>query len=160
MNANDILHYGHLTVKQTLTALPESAWETPGVVGVWSVKDVIAHLTSFELLLVDALRSVQGETPTPVLDRFVELGNAEFNDVEVAKRQGLNAAEVWAQYEETAVLAQTLLAQIPAAKRRQTGTLPWYGAEYDLEDFIAYSNYGHKREHCAQIAGFRDRTKQ
>lgn len=160
MNANDILHYGHLTVKQTLTALPESAWETPGVVGVWSVKDVIAHLTSFELLLVDALRSVQGETATPVLDRFVELGNAEFNDVEVAKRQGLNAAEVWAQYEETAVLAQTLLAQIPAAKRRQTGTLPWYGAEYDLEDFIAYSNYGHKREHCAQIAGFRDRTKQ
>jgi hypothetical protein len=41
-------------------------------------------------------------------------------------------------------------------RRRQNGALPWYGAEYDLEDFIAYSFYGHKREHTAQINVFRD----
>lgn len=39
---------------------------------------------------------------------------------------------------------------------RKVGALPCYGAEYDLEDFIVYSFYGHKREHCAQIAVYRD----
>jgi hypothetical protein len=36
------------------------------------------------------------------------------------------------------------------------GTLPWYGPEYALDDFIVYSYYGHKREHSAQINVFRD----
>ena len=49
-----------------------------------------------------------------------------------------------------------LLAQIPYEGRRLNGTLPWYGEEYDLEDFIIYTFYGHKREHSAQIAAFRD----
>jgi len=160
MNANDVLFYGHRTVKQTIQDLPESAWTTPGVVGIWSVKDVIAHLDSFERLLIDVLRRVQGETDTPTLDRFLELGNARFNDVEVAERQDWTVAEVWQAYQDTAQESQALLAQISVAERRRTGALPWYGKEYDLEDYIAYANYGHKREHCAQIGVFRDQTKQ
>ena len=160
MNAQDVLYYGHETVKQAVQDLPESAWETPGVVGVWSVKDVLAHLASFEQLLVDVLHSLQDDTPTPTLDRFISLGNGRFNDVEVAERQSWRAAEVWQAYEAAAQQAQTLLAQIPLTERRRTGALPWYGAEYDLEDYLAYANYGHKREHCAQIGVFRDQTKQ
>lgn len=52
------------------------------------------------------------------------------------------------------------MARIPATTLRQTGTLPfpWYGGmEYALDDVIAHLNYGHKREHCAYIAAFRDR---
>jgi len=160
MNAEGFLHYGQLTVDQAIAGLPESAWETPGVVGVWSVKDIIAHLASFEKLLVDVLCQVQGQKPTPTLDRFIELGNARFNDVEVAERKGMTVQEVWAEFEETAVQAQNLLAQISIDQRRRTGALAWYGAEYDLEDYIAYSNYAHKREHCAQIGVFRDKTNQ
>ena len=40
--------------------------------------------------------------------------------------------------------------------RRQAGLIDWYGAEYDLEDFLIYSYYGHKREHSAQIEVFKD----
>ncbi len=39
---------------------------------------------------------------------------------------------------------------------KNSGPLPWYGPEYDLDDFIAYTFYGHKREHSAQIAAFAD----
>jgi hypothetical protein len=53
MNAVDILKYGQLTVLRTLDGLPESAWETPGACGVWSVKEIIAHLASYEQVLVD-----------------------------------------------------------------------------------------------------------
>jgi hypothetical protein len=41
----------------------------------------------------------------------------------------------------------------------EIGLLPWYSAEYDLEDYITYAFYGHKREHCAQIAVYRDTLK-
>jgi hypothetical protein len=44
MNATDILKYGQVTALQAINGLPESAWETPGACGVWSVKDIIAHL--------------------------------------------------------------------------------------------------------------------
>ncbi len=47
MNAVDILKYGHLTVIQTIDGFPESAWDTPGACGTWSVKDIIAHLASY-----------------------------------------------------------------------------------------------------------------
>jgi hypothetical protein len=52
-----------------------------------------------------------------------------------------------------------LIRQIPLETRRKSGLLPWYGAEYDLEDYITYAFYGHKREHCAQIAVYRDTLK-
>lgn len=37
--------------------------------------------------------------------------------------------------------------------------MPWYGDAYALDDLIVYMYYGHKREHNAQIAAFRDRFK-
>ena len=51
------------------------------------------------------------------------------------------------------------MGRLPAKRHtqfRENGTLPWYGAEYSLDDFIVYTYYGHKREHAAQIAAFRD----
>ena len=48
----------------------------------------------------------------------------------------------------------------PRTRRREAGTLLWYGAEYDLEDYIAYTFYGHKREHMAQVNVFLDTVKR
>lgn len=156
MNAQDVLTYGHYTVLSAVEDLPEEDWHTPGVCGVWSVKDIIAHLASFEHMLVDLLTSfVSDDAATPTLDAFRDSMEA-FNDDEVAKRRRQSADETLAEYVETYEKTAQLLAQIPDEVRRQNGTLPWYGNEYDLEDFIVYSFYGHKREHCAQIAVYRD----
>jgi uncharacterized damage-inducible protein DinB len=155
MNTNDVLKYGHQTVLQTIEGLPEAEWHTPGVCGVWSVKEIIAHLASFEHLLVDVLNSLLDESPTPTLDKFFE-DHLQFNDTEVLKRRDKTVSEVWAEYEDTHAQTAALMNQIPPETRRQNGILSWYGAEYDLDDFIAYTFYGHKREHCAQIAVFRD----
>ena len=156
MNTDNVLEYGHQMVGQTVKGLPEAEWYTPDVCGVWSVKEIIAHLASFEKLLVDVLTSQMGDDPTPTLDKFLE-DYVAFNDTEVAARQHMTVAEVWAEYSEAQAQTAELLAQIPYEGRRLNGTLPWYGEEYDLEDFIIYTFYGHKREHGAQIAAFRDR---
>ncbi len=69
MNAVDILKYGHLTVLQTLDGFPESAWDTQGACGVWSVKDIIAHLASYEQVLVDVLTSFGSEWSYPYVEQ-------------------------------------------------------------------------------------------
>lgn len=155
MNARDILKYGQQTVLQTLHSLPEASWETPGACGVWSVKDIIAHLASYERVLVDILTTVTGGGSTPVLNTFIELGS-QFNDSEVNRRKERTIQDVLAEFNDTHIQVMSLLVNIPSKTLRQSGMLPWYGMEYALDDILVYMYYGHKREHSAQIAVFRD----
>ena len=156
MNATDILKYGHLTVLKTIDGLPEAEWDTGGVCGWWSVRHIIAHLASYEAVLVDVLNGFVGGGPTPTLDEYTR-AYAEFNDDQVAARKDKTPAEVLAEYNALQAGTMALIEQIPEETRRRPGTLPWYGMEYALDDFIVYQYYGHKREHCAQIAVFRDK---
>ena len=156
MNAVDILKYGHQTALQATEGFPEGEWETAGACGVWSVKDIIAHLASYEEVLVDILSTFIGRHPTPYLDRFIELGG-QFNDTEVEKRQRRTVREVLDEFNDTYAQVMSLAEQIRPEQFRETGTLPWYGMGYSLDDVIVYMYYGHKREHSAQIAAFRDR---
>lgn len=158
MNTSDILKYGHDTVLQAVDGLPEAEWVTPGVCGVWSVKDVIAHLASVELLIRDAVSTLGEGGPTPYLDAFKRKDPA-LNDAEVACRRSWSVARTLGEYTETAERVMALAARLPAETIRRTGSLPWYGDEYALEDFLVYTSYGHKCEHSAQVAVFRDRLK-
>ena len=155
MNASDILKYGQGTVHQAIEGLPESAWETPGACGVWSIKDIIAHLASYEHVLVDVLSTFVGGTSTPYLNKFTDPGG-NFNDPEVAARKGKSVKEVLDEFNDTYAQVMSLITRIPVETFRQAGTIPWYGLEYALDDYIVYAYYGHKREHSAQIAAFRD----
>jgi hypothetical protein len=156
MNATDILKYGHQTALQTIESFPEAAWEEAGACGVWSVKDIIAHLASYEEVLVDILSGFVRRLPTPYLDKFTEPGG-QFNDTEVERRRGRTVREVLDEFNDAHAQVMSLAAQIRPEQFRQTGTLAWYGMDYALDDVIVYMYYGHKREHSAQIAAFRDR---
>jgi hypothetical protein len=156
MNAIDVLRYGQLTLLGTLEGLPADARDQPGACGIWSVKDIFAHLASYELVLVDVLRSAAAEgSDTPRLDRFVSLREA-FNDTEVADRMPMGFEDVLAELADAHAETLRLVAGIPAERLREPGTLPWYGADYAIDDLIVYQYYGHKREHGAQVEAFRD----
>jgi hypothetical protein len=156
MNADGILKYGHYTVLAAIDGLDETHWETNTVCGVWSVKDIIAHLSSYEQMLIDVFTSVIDPTaPTPTLNTYTQDIEA-FNAAQVGMRRAYSVPEVLAEYNHLVEQTQQMLAQVPVNVRDQEGVLPWYGEEYDLDDFIVYTFYGHKREHTAQIAVFRD----
>jgi hypothetical protein len=155
MNVLDVLKYGHQTLLASIEGLPDADWEVPGAAGAASIKDLLAHLASMEQALVEVLQGFLGGGPTPYLDAM--RNGDQFNDDQIARRRVTPAREVLAEYEEAHARAMALAAQIPAEDFRRNGALPWYGAEYDLEDFIVYTYYGHKREHSAQIGGLRDR---
>jgi hypothetical protein len=167
MNAQDVLKYGHLTLLHTIEGLPESEWATSGVCGVWSVRDIIAHLASYEHVLAEVLSTFlsdsgsaafgQDASATPTLKAFLD-PSGQFNDAQVALRKDRTSADVLAEYKGVQERVMALVEQISAEVLRKTGTLPWYGMEYALDDYIVYAYYGHKREHSAQIAVFRDRV--
>jgi uncharacterized protein (TIGR03083 family) len=158
MNANDVLKYGHDTVIQAIDGLTDAQWRAPGVCGVWTAKDVVAHLAAVELLIVEVLTTQVGGGPTPYLDAF-KRKEPDLNDKEVARRRDWPVERTVAEYTDAAKRAMDLAARIPADVFRRTGTLSWYGEEYSLDDFVVYFSYGHKTEHAAQIAVLRDRDK-
>jgi uncharacterized damage-inducible protein DinB len=159
MNAVDILKYGQQTVLQAIDGFPETAWETPGACGVWSVKDILAHLASYERVLVDILTTFTSSGATPALNTFLELGG-QFNDSEVNRRKERMIQDVLAEFNDTYIQVMSLLVTLSPETLRQSGTLPWYGREYALDDVLVYMYYGHKREHSAQIAAFGDRLRE
>jgi hypothetical protein len=156
MNTLDILKYGHLTLVSGLENVAFNDWETDGVCGVWSVKDIVAHLASYEHWHVEVINDILGISAlTPVMDSRAKHGD-RFNDVEVENRRNLTPQEVYDEYQMTQVEVMALAQTVPAAKFTENGTLPWYGLEYCLNDFLVYTSYGHKREHSAQVNMYRD----
>lgn len=159
MNPSDILKYGHLTVLSTVERFPRTELYTSGACGYWSVKDLVGHLGSFELVLVEILTSLVTPGPTPLADQLMSDGRA-FNAEQVDRlRKDLSFEHVLQEYIAAYDQVESLVPQIPPETWRSTGVLPFYGEEYDLEDFIVYTYYGHKREHSGQIAVFHDRFK-
>lgn len=159
MNASDILKYGNATLLKSLEGLPEADWNTPGACGYWSVRDIVAHLASYEQVLLEVLTSFLGGGPAPYLERM-GADDAGFNDKEVDARKGLSVQATLGEYSAAHARSMALVVRIPPETLRQAGTLPWYGLEYALDDYIVYAFYGHKREHSAQVAVFRDGIKR
>lgn len=159
MNVHDVLMYGHLWVHKHLEGLTDAQCLVSGVCGFWSVKDIIAHLASYEYVLVEALCSFVEPGPTPTLDQHNNLDGDAFNAAQVGQRQNMSMAEVLVDYDEGYNRVMSLLPRLDPDLLRRPGTLPWYGNEYSIEDFIVYQYYGHKREHMAQVAVYRDSIK-
>lgn len=158
MNALEILHYGHRDTLAVFEGLNGDEWNRPGVTSGWSPKDVLAHLTSFELVLEDVMKSVLGRGPTPALEAFTR-HHGSFNEAQVAARRGRPPDAILEEYVAAHERVMALAGELGPKRLRETGTIPWYGADYALDDFVVYANYAHKREHCAQLKLFRRRPR-
>lgn len=159
MNAHEVLKYGDRFLQRALDGIPQERWLEGGVCGVWSVKDILAHLASYELWLHDVFGTFLGATEFPIFEALKRAAPDEFNDQQVSQRRGQTPAETLAEYNAGVARNAELARRISLDSFRQMGALPWYGEEYDLEDFIVYTFYGHKREHGAQINAFKDKLQ-
>lgn len=150
----DLLEQAHLTALRSVEGLPILGWHIPGVYGDWSVKDIFAHFTSCQCVMLDIFASVKGETPTPALDKWLH-NRERYDSVGVARRRNNMVQAVLDEYNDVHMETINQLIRIPDDLLRQKGTLPWYGMEYDLEQFIAHVFCHHKRDLCEHIATFR-----
>src|SRR6266567_3669872 len=61
----DAMRTGYAALEKTLAPLDEAQMTTPGVNGTWSIKDNIAHIVTWQRVLLDRLRAAaRNETPT------------------------------------------------------------------------------------------------
>ncbi len=153
MNAPTILHDAYKTLIRAAVAIPLAHWQENGVCGIWSVKDIVAHMTSYEQVKVEVLTGFLHSAPSPLLDLLLA-DSQRFNLEQVDVRQHLSAQAIMDEYAAAYDTARRLLDQIPPEMRQQNGTMPWYGNDYNLDDYLAYQ-YGHACEHAAQINLFR-----
>lgn len=159
MSATQTLENSHLMVIQALDDLPEPMWDMPGVSGEWSAKDIVAHLTSSELLLIDALQTVHGEKPSPYLLRWVNDLQA-FNNEAIEARSYKTAQQVMNDYQDAQVRSTDALSSLPAELLEKKGTLAWYrSGEASIADLVEIFSR-HAQQHCQQIVQFRASNKQ
>ena len=146
MNIGTLWQHGHDAL---ISGLHEPEWERK-VCPEWTLRDAIINLTTMEYLLSEVLESIIHGTETPTLERFLA-GHDQFNRMEIAERRSLTGAAVLDEYRYAYSQTRWLIAQVPREKWREVGTVPWYGPEFSLEDFVVLFLFEHKRGYVAQI---------
>ena len=157
MNINEVLDNSHVAVIQATDDLPEAMWDLPVAEGAWSTKEIIAHLTAREALLIDIFKTLQGEQPSPYVLRWVE--DAEKFDADAVQSHTYQTAqEVVDEYQDAQLQSTSLLASLPADLVTKQGTMPWLQSSMSLTEFIQ-AQADHALNHAQQIMNFRAKKK-
>jgi hypothetical protein len=155
MNPVDMLRYGQATIDELIDRLGPDDWPAVAL-GVWTAKDLVGHLGAFEVRFVEILALFLGEEPATNLRSSPP---ATFNDDQAAIRHDWPVEQVVAELRDAHASVMALAPRIPAERWREVGAIPWYGPEYALDDFLVYTQYGHKREHGPQLEAVLERAK-
>jgi hypothetical protein len=126
--------------------LDEDLLDRGGMVGAWSIKNVLAHLAAWEDWVVQALpaRVATGATP----DDFRERAENEdrFNAEEVAEREELTPGEQIMELERTREELLRYVHSLDAATLARRG--PWAGWPETIPDYLLVALRDHEAEHC------------
>ena len=148
MNTLDVLVYGQRTIIATVDRYAADDWARIAL-GVWTAKDLLGHIGAFEVRFADQLAPFAG---APVETDLASADPSTFNDDQAAVRMSWPVERVIAEFLDAHQRVMRLAALIAPEVWREIGTIPWYGAEYSLDDLVVYQQYGHKREHDPQLA--------
>ena len=160
MDPLGMLRYGQQRVVDVVKDLPDHVWDTPGVCGFWSTKQIIGHLIGWEYYLEEFLAPFAGKPmPTPHIDDYKTLDEDAYNDKYGTAAAARTPADLMDEFQDVNERVLALASLISKETWHQLGMLQW-SDKNDLEDFVVYGYYGHKYEHAAQIVIFRDKLSQ
>jgi hypothetical protein len=133
-------------LKESYAGLPRAQMTEPGVTGDWSVKDVLAHVTTWEaeaLKYIPLLRA-GGRPP-----RYVTFGGLDaFNAKRSAEKRRRSLATVLRQLDDTHRRLRALIERLPEAELAR---------ETRVRRRIRLETFGHYPEHAAAIRRWRER---
>lgn len=148
MQTLDVLRFGQRTITATIARYGNDDWARIAL-GTWTAKDLVGHLGAFEARFADTLAGFVGE---PATTGLMDAPTATFNDDQAAVRADWTIEAILAELTDAHERVMAYAERIPEATWREVGTIPWYGAEYSLDDLVVYQQYGHKREHDPQLS--------
>ena len=128
----------------------------PGAVGVWSVKDVLAHIAYWEQYTTGILAAVaRGEAPTLVADDETERRNASV----IAQYYQRSLAAVISDWQQAREDLLEQLEYLSDQDLNDADRFPWNNGRTLLER-IAGDSYDHEQEHIDQIRAWMERDKR
>ncbi len=135
-------------LKESYAGLPLSQLTEPGVVEGWSVKDILAHVTTWEEEALKALPLIlEGGRPAQYSATYG--GIDAFNALMTDKKRGLSLSEVLGQLDET---HHKLLDYIQSAPEAQITR------ETRFRRRLRLDTYSHYPEHTRMIRAWRERS--
>jgi hypothetical protein len=135
--------------KASYAGLPEEQLMEPGVTGAWSVRDIIAHVTTWEEEALEHLPSIL-EGRRPPRYSVVYGGIDAFNALMTKRKEGLSLSEVLRQLDDT---HQRLIDLIESAPEDQLIR------ETRFRRRLRLDTYGHYPKHSAAIRRWRERRE-
>ena len=126
-----------LELRKALLGLSEHELVEPNTVGTWSFKDLMAHITAWERLLIERIRAMEEGRDTAELDE-AELDVDGFNAEAVRRQAQKPIDEVREEFDRTHAELMQLLETTPVLTR----------------DLVAGDTYEHYREHLKDVLEF------
>ncbi len=135
-------------LEASYAGLPDSRLTEPGVVGDWSVKDILAHVTTWEQEALKHLPVILAGGRPP---RYVTYGGIDaFNARMTEQKQGLSLSEVRRDHDET---HRRLVGLIRSAPDDQVA------GETRFRRRLRLDTYGHYALHAEAIRAWRERGR-
>ena len=132
-----------------IDSLDEAALDRKGIVGDWSIKNVLAHIAAWEAWVVEALpvRMTSGTTPQNFRQRAED--EDRFNAEEVAEREELMPDEQLMELERTRAALLAYVGGLDAAALERTH--PWDTWAGTLPEYLLAALRDHEAEHVEDL---------
>lgn len=127
----------------------------PFAVGIWSVKDVLAHLSAWESELVTALNQVQGASRPPQIVLIDDIDEWNEEQYHISARRPLEA--ILEDLHGVHNMLHRMVADYPDKRLLDNRQFEWMEGEA-LSYLIEENAYLHEREHAEQIRAWREET--
>jgi hypothetical protein len=154
----DELERSREQVLMILEELPDEALVEPGVMGEWSVKDILAHLTVWEAELVTGLmRLQQGKKPAQLLAAMAD--EDAYNATRYGENKGRGLDAVFDDFQQARTQLESWLEEF--SERALTEPRHFRALEgQPLWKIIRLNSYGHEAQHIPYLAAFAHRWLQ
>ena len=127
-------------LKHAIALVPDDRLDEPGVVGPWSVKDLIGHVTTWEVEALQALRSYIDDCDFDALTDWPEdLDGFNARESEGKRQTGLDQLRL--DLDETHSRTVELLAALDEAEFQKS----------EVSERIRIDTYYHYADHAGQI---------
>ena len=147
-----LIHATSTRMELLLAQLSVAEINQPGAVGVWSVKDVLAHIAFWERYAVNILQAaVHGETPMLSAEDETERKNASV----VAQYYQRSLAAVISDWQQAREDLLEAIEDLADEDLNDPNRFSW-SAGRTLLDRIAGNSYDHEQEHIEQIRAWMD----
>ena len=137
---------------ELLSVLPEEMLTQPGVMGDWTIADILAHLVVWESELITCLMKLdQGKKPKRMLAAIADLDGYNARRFEENKERDLE--RIFDDLQSVRVHLEEWLPKFSNEDLNDVGRYKW-SDEIALWQIVEANTFGHEGEHLPELEAF------